>query len=196
VLTIRHRLRRHPFLFWLFAVAVTIVSARWAEGAPAAKLADQFEVLVAARPIAAGEVLTTADTARRLVSADALADAPLADDPVGATARSDLAPGEVLLAHHLGRSVGPPGSRLVAVAVDGPLPPLRPGDLVDVLATFEVDANEPGHEDAPLDPTVVVAEAATVAAVDDHAVTVAVPAEVAPRLAFALARAVITIARR
>lgn len=200
MLSLRHRLRRHPLLVWLVAVTATLAGARWAEGpdpAGAQLAGEQVEVLVATRPIAAGEVLGPADSRRRLVPAAGRPEARPAEDPTGKTARADLAAGEVLLAHHLASGLGPAGGRLLTIGVDGPRPTLRPGDLVDVLATFdlaEVAGEGQGH--AATDPTVVVAAGATVAEVADGAVTVAVPAEVAPRLAFAMARATITLARR
>ena len=76
----------------------------------------------------------------------------------------------------------PEGHRAVAVPVDGAGLDLRVGDAVDVLATFEAE------------PTVVVAEGLPVVAIRDEAVTVAVPAKGAADLAYAVARAAVTLA--
>jgi Flp pilus assembly protein CpaB len=78
----------------------------------------------------------------------------------------------------------PDGARALAVPIGPGTPPLRRGDRVDVLATFEGD-----------EPTFAVASGAAVLAVTrDKAVTVAVTADEAPRVAFALAQGAITLA--
>jgi Flp pilus assembly protein CpaB len=66
---------------------------------------------------------------------------------------------------------------------------VRPGDRVDVLATFDPLVAPAGE-----DPTTTVARAATVVGVRPRAVTVAVTADEAPRVAFALSQATISLA--
>ncbi|MDP9070437.1 MAG: hypothetical protein M3N68_03965, partial [Actinomycetota bacterium] len=105
-----------------------------------------------------------------------------------------LAAGEVLLEAKLApwgtrglAALVPPGRRALAVPVERGRLPLRAGDRVDVLATFEV------AEDAG-EPTFPVATSALVVDVADEAVTVAVSPDEAPRVAFAIARATVTLA--
>jgi hypothetical protein len=66
---------------------------------------------------------------------------------------------------------------------------VRAGDEVDVLATFDPLVTPAGE-----DPTVTVARAATVVAVRSRAITVAVTEVEAPRVAFALSQATLTLA--
>ncbi|HET7721777.1 MAG TPA: RcpC/CpaB family pilus assembly protein, partial [Acidimicrobiales bacterium] len=86
----------------------------------------------------------------------------------------------------------PPGHRAVAVptAAGGfatEAPPVEVGDRVDVLATFDV--LEP---DAP--PTAPVARDALVIEVADSRISLAVEADDAAPVAFALARGTVTLA--
>ena len=71
-------------------------------------------------------------------------------------------------------------------------PPLRLGDRVDVLATFDV--LDPTDGSGGAEPTGAVADGALVVDVSDDAVTVAVPATDAARVAFAVARGTVTLA--
>jgi Flp pilus assembly protein CpaB len=82
----------------------------------------------------------------------------------------------------------PPGTRGVAVPVDAAALPVAPGDVVDVLATFDPDLAE-GH-----DPTVAVAREAVVVDVEEEAVVVAVTPSQAPRVAFAVAAGAVALA--
>ncbi|MET0663993.1 MAG: hypothetical protein ABW008_00400, partial [Acidimicrobiales bacterium] len=66
---------------------------------------------------------------------------------------------------------------------------VRPRDRVDLLATFDPLVAPAGE-----DPTVTVARVATVVAVRTRSITVAVTAAEAPRVAFALSQATITLA--
>lgn len=81
------------------------------------------------------------------------------------------------------------GSRALAVPTGPGALALRPGDRVDVLATFDPLVAPRGE-----DPTATVARGATVVAVRGQGVTVAVSAVEAPRVAFALSQATIALA--
>lgn len=95
-----------------------------------------------------------------------------------------------------------PGRRAMRITVDD-APRLRPGDHVDVFATFD-----PSLVGAEADPTLTVAEAVPVLAIDDDAdddlsategsrtaaVTLMVTARDAPRLAYATANGVLAVA--
>jgi Flp pilus assembly protein CpaB len=103
--------------------------------------------------------------------------------------------GEVVVAPRLappGRSpltaALPAGTRAVAVPVDAAALPLEPGDVVDVLATFDPDLADGG------DPTVAVAREALVVDVGPDAVVVAVTPGQAPRVAFAVAAGAVALA--
>jgi Flp pilus assembly protein CpaB len=113
---------------------------------------------------------------------------------VGRTALVDLVPGEVVVGRRLAgldvqgvAALVPAGRRAVVVPVGEAGVVAHPGDRVDVLATFEADP-------ASGDPTIAVARGALVLDVREGAVTLAVATAEAPRLAFALARATVTLA--
>ena len=100
------------------------------------------------------------------------ADAQRFGPPVDvAVARVDLAAGALAL---------PTGPGALGV---------RAGDRVDLLATFDPLVAPAGE-----DPTVTVARAATVVSVRARSITVAVTEAEAPRVAFALSQATITLA--
>ncbi|MDQ1438326.1 MAG: pilus assembly protein CpaB [Acidimicrobiaceae bacterium] len=209
----RLRLRRHPVGFWLItlglaavtAVSVLQVSAR--ADAEVARWGRLRPTVVMARPVEPGVVLARRDVRvvampARLVPAQAAAGV---DAVVGRAAAVALWPGEVVLQGRLApdglRGVAalvPPGMRAVAVPVDDAGLHVAVGDAVDVLATFDTSSSSSSSPSVPADdtsdPTVVVAAAAPVLEVASGAVTIAVPADDAPRVAFALARATITLA--
>jgi pilus assembly protein CpaB len=118
----------------------------------------------------------------------------LSEPPVGRVALVALVPGEVLLDSRVApegltgvAALVPEGWRAVAVpatTVTGAIPVLDIGDRVDVLVTL----GEP--------PTVVVADDAVVVDVNDESVTVAVPRDDAPRVAFGVVAGGVTLALR
>ena len=215
------RLRRSPLPFWVLSLALaagtglTVSRLVGEASARAARLGGLVDVAVAARPVEPGDVVRVADVAVRRLPAGALPDAPVAASPAGRVALVPIVTGEVLLAAKLApeglRGVAalvPPGQRALAVPVDRGGLTLRPGDRVDVLATFDVATGDPvgagaggatppvaevdaGAESAPTFP---VALGALVVGVGDEAVTVAVSPEEVPRVAFALARGTVALA--
>ena len=103
-------------------------------------------------------------------------------------------PGEVLLRGQLApwglRGVAallPPGTRAVTVPLHD-TDPVRRGDVVDVLASFDPSAS------GGRDPTFAVAEGALVVAVGDGSVTVAVSPEEATHVALAAANGIVALA--
>jgi pilus assembly protein CpaB len=154
-------------------------------------------VAVATRPIPAGAVVGAADAEVRTWPSGLVPPGAFAAVPVGRTATSPTFTGEPLVAGRLApaglsgvAALLPPGTRAIAVPLAGSGPPLAVGDSVDVLATFDpVIAGD-------ADPTVVVAERATVLGVGDagDTVTVAVPVADAPRVAFAVTQGTVTLA--
>ena len=202
------RLRRSPFLFWLVAVALALVSGLTVTrlvgqaAARAARLGGLVEVPVTTRPVDAGEVLGSGDVTLRSLPADALPDGTPVESPAGRVVVVPLLTGEVVVAAKVApeglRGVAalvPAGWRALAVPVEQGGLALRTGHVVDVLATFDVasDPAAPQQADAG-PPTFPVATGAKVVDVGTDSVTVAVIEEQAPRVAFALARGTVTLA--
>lgn len=209
------RLRRSPLPFWALSVALaactglTVSRLVREADARASRLGGLVDAPVMTRAVEAGAVLRAGDVAVRRLPAAALPHGRLAASPTGAVVLVPLAAGEVLLASKLApdglRGVAallPPGRRALAVPVSPGGLALRLGDRVDVLATFDV-VGEPAPTDpgdpadptgAAAPPTFPVASAALVVDVGDEAVTVAVSADEAPRVAFALARGTVALA--
>ncbi|HUQ39463.1 MAG TPA: SAF domain-containing protein [Acidimicrobiales bacterium] len=195
------RLRRHPMFFWLLAAVVAGSTGAFVAGlvstaqARARAWGDAATVLVTTRAVEAGHVLGPGDLVEREVPVALLPDSPAVLDAGGRAAVVAMVGGEVVTeakvapwgAKGLGPRV-PKSSRALAVPLGPAAPPLSPGDRVDLLATFAPEDAGDG------DPTFPVARAGLVLAVDDESVTVAVRATEAPRVAFALARAVVTVA--
>jgi len=91
------------------------------------------------------------------------------------------------------------GLRALAIPTTPATPPLQRGDHVDLLASFDVnDSSGPADltpsAARPAAPTFAVASHATVLDVAHQAITVAVTADEAPRLAYALTHGAITLA--
>ncbi|MDP9403014.1 MAG: Flp pilus assembly protein CpaB [Actinomycetota bacterium] len=206
-LGLRTGLRRSSLLFWSVALAVAAASGLTVNhqvgeaSARAARLGGLREVPVAARPLAAGEVLRPSDVSVRRLPAAAVPDGPVALSPAGRPALVGLAAGEVLLAAKLApegvRGVAallPAGMRALAVPADAAGLALERGHHVDVLATFDTDAQEAGAAQDAGAPTFPVATAALVIDAGEEAVTIAVSPQEAPRVAFALARGTVTLA--
>ena len=199
-------LRRHPVWFWAFAVGLALVTGLTVSrlvgeaSARAARLGGLRPVPVAARPVAVGHVLSPSDVAVRHLPRALLPAGPVATSPAGHAALVPLAAGEVLLRSKLApwgasgvATLVPPGRRALAVPLERGRLPLRRGDRVDVLATFEA-AGAAGAAGDGGEPTFPVAVGAVVVDVAEEAVTVAVTPREAPRLAFAMARGSVTLA--
>ena len=218
------RLRRSPLVFWTAALVVaglagTATTRAVAEAeARARELGGLVEVAVAARPLHPGDEVRGGDvTVERLPAALLPDSSPV---PAGAVAGRivvvPVVPGEVLTEAKVGgdgvtgaAALVPAGMRAIAVPVGAGIPPLEQGHRVDVLATFETafgpdgegttfemafGPDSGGATTEPIEPTFAVAEDAVVVAVDDDVVTVAVPAADAPRVAYAVATAIVTLA--
>jgi len=149
---------------------------------------------IAATDLAAGHVVGPGDVARVEVPQSLLPAGAVATDPIGRTIRADVEAGEILVGHRLsgvgaeglGAMLGP-NQRGVAVPRSGVDLPLSVGDQVDVLATLDPTATRG-------DPTLLLVERATVIAVDDETVTLAVDQDDASTLTHALVTATVTLA--
>ena len=196
---LRSWLRRSAFAWWA-SVGLLVLATGGVVRATLARssaLLDELgplrPVVIVARPVEAGAVVDAADVviARRPSSTLPPDEVVTLGTAVGRVALVSLVDGEVVVSSRLApdglrgaAALLPPGHRALTIP-GGPSgrPPASIGDHVDVLATFE-------------DGTVVVAAGGLVLALDDEtdAVTVAVPADVAPAVASALASATVTLA--
>ena len=126
-------------------------------------------MVVVTQAIEAGQPLDEGNTEARLYPA-----LTLPPEAVGAldgdeVASSALHPGDVVTAARLGGL--PIGDRTeIAIPAHTALPPLAPGDLVDVLVTLPI----PDENGAQTQATLTVATAAVVTDKAEHAVTIAV----------------------
>ena len=125
-------------------------------------------------------------------------DATTAEPPVGAVVRQPILAGEPVAPSRLApdgltgvAALVPAGERAVAVAV-GPagVPPLAVGDQVDVVTVMPPGATGDGGSD----PAFTLVERATVVAIGEQAVTIAVPDADAPRVAWAVANGAVVLA--
>jgi len=173
--SLRRRLRA-PSWRWALTAALSIGTGLFAYGALVA-VADGAErygsvqpVVVAARDLPAGVVLTDDDVRHRELPASALPDDPLRSDPTGRALRTAAYAGQALSSAQIagektsGLTAGlTDGARAVALPRgDAPIE-LHPGDHVDVLAI------DPGLGTAE-----VVAAGVEVLGVDEVTATVAV----------------------
>jgi len=195
-------LRRQPGLWWAvvlsLALAVGWIVAGAVARADAARLAwgDATRVVVASRDLAPGDEVGPGDVEVVERPTATVPDGALTAPPSGQAARAAVFEGEVLIADRLApagvRGVAarvPAGARAVAIPIEpGTAPPVRVGDLVDVLVALPVEASGGGP------PGFAVATGALVVDVTDAAVTIAVARDAAPRLAVALGQGAVTIA--
>jgi Flp pilus assembly protein CpaB len=200
------RLRRTAAAWWIVAAAAAgLAGERALDAGRAAAEAragwgESVVVAVAVHDLELGDVVASGDVdviveprPRATVPAGALADVP-----VGRVIVAPVLAGEVLVDRRVApdgltgtAALVPAGHRAVAVPIDAGLGAVSPevgvGDRVDVLATFDVtDGSEP--------PTGTVAAGVTVVAVADTSVSVSVPVDDAPRVAFAAARGTVALA--
>lgn len=183
----RGRRRRWPHLFvgLLLVVACAVGVVVLSQG-----LSERRPVLVVARPVLAGQVLTAADVRQAHVAADtsvAVIDADRLTEVVGSTAAVDLRAGSLVTEAVLGPAEVPAtGESVVALEVKpGRYPPrLRAGASVRIVPVASPDADkspveapEGGWEAVVLD--VAVSQAAQSATV----VTLRMPDEDAGQVA-------------
>ncbi|MCQ3809537.1 MAG: hypothetical protein KTV68_03175 [Acidimicrobiia bacterium] len=180
--------------YWLVVAAAAALTglvvaaiAGLAGGGPS--LGDLTPVVVAIQPIEAGQPLDENNTEARRYPALTLpsdAVAALAGDEIASAA---LHPGDIVTAARLGGL--PIGDRTeVAVPAHTALPPLAPGDRVDVLVTLPI----PDENGAQTQATLTVATAAMVTDKAEHAVTIAVTTEELLPLASAVVQGSVTLA--
>ncbi|MYB08847.1 MAG: hypothetical protein F4Y28_02575 [Acidimicrobiia bacterium] len=180
--------------YWLVVAAAAAVTglvvaaiAGMAGGGPS--LGELTPVVVAAKPIEAGQPLDAGNTEVRRYPAlvlppDALG--ALTGDEVASAA---LHPGDMVTEVRLGGL--PIGDRTeVAVPAHTAMPPLAPGDRVDVLVTLPITDDSGAQSHA----TLTVATAAVVTDRAEHAVTIAVTGQELLPVASAVIQGSVTLA--
>jgi pilus assembly protein CpaB len=195
------RLSRSPLAYWTAVVVLACftaaVVARSADraGALTGRYGRLRPVVTAVRAVEAGTVLRPADVAVRTMPAAFVPEGSLRTPTavVGRTLVVPLFRGAAVVAANLApdglqglAALLPAGTRALAVPTGPGSVPLRRGDRVDLLATF--DPPPAGQE-----PTFPVAEAALVVDVGPESAAVAVGPEEAKRIAFALVAGTVTL---
>ncbi len=208
---LRRILGRSSLVWWTSALILGAITATVAgtNVSSATRAADAWgtprQVWIVKHAVVAGGVMGASDVVlatrpKGVVPSGALG---ASSSPVGEATRVAVHPGEVVLTARLAgpgsrglAAMVPANYRAIAVKLDDAMPSLRSGDRVDVIATFEVaDDLEPAPRTAT-DPSFAVASDAEVLTVTSKAVIVAVRTREVARVAFALARAAVTLALR
>ena len=162
--------------------------------ARAAALGETTVVAVAVAPLEPGDEIADGDVVLVERPVAHVPDRALSSDPTGLTIRSPVGRDEILTADRVAgedrsgaAALVPEGWRAIPVPVIDATLPAAPGDLVDVIASFDPALTS-------RDPSLVVAADAVVVDVADDAVTVAVTRERVTEVAFALANGIVTLA--
>ncbi len=192
----RLALRRRPVLWWLTVVGLSLTAGLLVEGgldqaqADARRFGSPVDVVVARVDLEPGSVVGPRSAEVVPWPSTLVPEGALRQVPEGLVVTQPVLAGEPLVERRVGEGgLVPSGSRALALPTGPGALGVRPGDRVDVLATFDPLIAPEGE-----DPTVTVARAATVVSVRARAVTVAVSEAEAPRVAFALSQATITLA--
>ena len=196
------RFRRLPALYWILAfglaicTSVTVFRLAAAADARARQWGTLAEVPVAVAHIAAGDPVGPDDYELRRVPESLLPEPGFLLEPDGLTAVVPVWPGEVLVESKFAPAGvdGPaalldPGERAIAVPRIETTPPVGVGDRVDVILTLD-----PSAAGGLGPPAIPIARAARVLHVDEAAVTLAVGAAAAPRVAFGAAQSALSLA--
>ena len=183
--------RRSYWLVVAVAAAITglVVAAIAGLAGGGPSLGELTPVVVATQPIEAGDQLSEQNTEARRYPALTLPTGAVAALRGDEVASSAIHTGEVVTAARLGGL--PIGDRTeVAIPAHTALPPVAPGDLVDVLVTLPL----PGDGGARSQATLTVATAAVVTDTAEHAVTIAVTSQELLPVASAVIQGSITLA--
>jgi Flp pilus assembly protein CpaB len=197
------RLARSPLVFWSAAATLAAVTALFVAGtvntaaARAARYGTPRAVVIATRDLDAGSVIRRRDTEVRRLPAALVPRGSVAEPPVGRAVVVPVFRGEPLLRQKLApwgvrgaAALVPAGSRAVTIPSGPAPPPVRVGDVVDVLASFDRDVAGDGE------PTFPVALAARVVAVAEGTVTVAVRIAEVTKVVFATTAGVVSVVLR
>jgi Flp pilus assembly protein CpaB len=195
---VRPVVRRTAALVLAAVTGLTVSSVlRGAEDARAA-WGDSRPVAVATHDLVPGDVVEPGDAQLRDLPEVAIPAVALAEVPAGAVVRQPIAAGEPLVAERLApdglaglAALIPEGQRAVSIPL-GPTgaPPLRDGDLVDLLAVLPAMSEIA----AAAEPAFPIVERARVVDVGNDAVSVAVPTVDAPSVAYAVTNGIVLVA--
>jgi pilus assembly protein CpaB len=211
----RRAVRRGAVAVIVVATMATVATILYATEAARARWGDTRPVAVADRSLAPGEAIDREAVTLQDLPASLVPDEVLADEPIGAVVRYPIAAGEPLTTARLApmgvagtAALVPEGHRAVGLPTSQlGLPPLRPGDVVDVLVVLPPgDALDPAaeadseHDQAPDSPSLGGAEPAFPLVTDaqvidasDEVVTVSVPIQDAARVAYAVASGIVVL---
>lgn len=196
-------LRRHPGLWWAAAATLAL-----AAGLLAASVVDEAEearrawgsavtVVVATRDLQPGDRLDGGAVALARRPRVAVPASALTALPHGRVAGAAIVAGEVVVAERLAgeglegaAALLPPGTRAMAIPADPALtPPIAVGDRVDLVVALAGAAEAGGGP-----PGFTLVADALVVAVEEAAVTVAVPRDDTPRVSVALGAGAVSLA--
>lgn len=165
---------------------------------------------VAQRDLAPGDIVDATAVEMRELPKAVISSAALGSEPVGAVVRYPVKADEPLVDDRLAphglsgvAALVPDGHRAVSVPDGQPAtPPLQRGDMVDVLVVLPAAGGIPGSAGAgpPEDgfardePAFPLVSGALVIDVSEQAVTIAVPRDDAPRVAYAITNGVVVLA--
>jgi Flp pilus assembly protein CpaB len=193
-----HRLRRHPLAYWGLVAALALTTGAVVAGTTddarrtANAWGDRERVAVARHAIEPGDLIHGDDIDWRDLPRVALPHHP-ATEVVGRVATAPFFAGEMLVAERLAPDGScavaaqvPSGRRAMAVPSTRGAPPLEVGDVVDLVAVVDPAASGIGPAR--------VASAASVVAIGDEAVTVAVEVDEVGDTAFAISTGAVIIA--
>ncbi|MDE0802731.1 MAG: flagella basal body P-ring formation protein FlgA [Acidimicrobiales bacterium] len=179
----------------LLAVVAGLTVHRTTDAAArrAAALGEMRHVAVAAVDLDAGSTIESGDLELLERPIAHLPDGAVLEDPTGSSLRASVTSGEILVDDRIageGRSgaaaLVPDGWRAITIpAIDSPIP-AEPGDLVDVIASFDPALSA-------RDPSLVIAADAVVVDVADDAMTIAVTRARVTEVAYALANGIVTL---
>ena len=197
-LALRRRPRARRVLVVALAVlcGVAIMGVVQRAEEAAASWGTSVPVLVAAHDLAPGDRLDASNTRVVVHPARLVPDGVLSAVPDDRRVADPVLAGEVLREERLApaglspvAARLPPATRAMAIPVEpGLLPHLVLGDRVDVLVALPPEAAGDGP------PGFALATDVLVVAVDDAAVTIAIPVDDAPRLAVAFGAGAVTLA--
>ncbi len=192
-------IRRPPTRLVVAAVlallaATTVYRSTAAATARAAALGETTVVAVATTPLDPGDEIGRGDITMTERPVAHVPERASGSDPTGLTVRSPVGRGEIITADRVAgedrsgaAALVPEGWRAIPVPILDAALPAAPGDLVDVIASFDPAVTA-------RDPSLVVAADAVVVDISDDAVTVAVTRERVTEVAFALANGIVTLA--
>lgn len=194
------KLKRFPFAWWLSVLAVAmatgfIVTHSVASAQEsAARYGNVTNVYVANHPLEPGSVISASDVSAQQRPRAFVPSSAVTSNPVGVVVDVPIDQGDVISAANTGVSgLSPteallrPGEQGIAVPTNEKSPDFQIGDDVSVFATVSDDQTS-------TTPTVLVTSNARVIHISDHAVTIAVANDDAPKVTFAVMKNEATVA--